>query len=218
VPTSLENVACQGGTRRYVNEIRAPVKAATSNGAPMPDNTSQKNLDAKAQPAAPAALEGPAEEASGLRAQLFDRAAKIKEQAQSSLSSLASKTDELREQASAKVEEMKDAGSAKLMETLDDLNNALPVLREAGFALKAITLGMGIPPSLSAEFNPSEEVSPANVERLLTQHADKKFTVVLIKALHNAWQVQKRITIGGLTATEIVVDVGLIPSVSVKFT
>ena len=98
-----------------------------------------------------------------------------------------------------------------------DFNNALPILSEAGYALKGITLGMGIPPSLAAEFSPSQEVSPENVERLLPQHADKKLTVVLIKALHNAWLIQTKIAIGGLTPTGISVDVGLIPSVSVSF-
>jgi hypothetical protein len=187
----------------------------------MSDNTSQQKLDSEALPAKPFAQQGSADEAapeSGLRAQLFDRATKMKEQAQSSLSSLADKTDELVEQAAAKVEELKDAGSAKLLETLDDFNNSLPILREAGFSLMAIELGMGIPPSLVAEFHPSQEASTANVERLLAQHADKKLTVVLIKALHNAWQVQSKIAIGGLTPTEILVEVGLIPSVKVKFT
>jgi len=183
----------------------------------MIDDSLQPNLDVEAQPPAP--VEVPPEESpSGLRAQLFDRATRVKEQAQSSFASLASKTDELREQAAAKVEEVRDAGLAKVMETLDDFNSALPVLREAGYSLKGITLSMGIPPSLIAEFSPSQEVSSATVERLLTEHADKKLTVVLIKALHNAWLMQTKITIGGLTPTGISVDVGLIPSVSVSFT
>jgi hypothetical protein len=187
----------------------------------MSDNTSQQKLNSEALPAQPFAQQGSADEAppeSGLRAQLFAGAAKMKEQAQSSLSTLANKTDELVEQAAAKVEELKDAGSAKLLETLDDFNNSLPILREAGFSLVAIELGMGIPPTMTAEFHPSQEASSANVERLLTQHADKKLTVVLIKALHNAWQVQSKLAIGGLTPTEILVEVGLIPSVIVKFT
>ena len=187
----------------------------------MSDNTSQQKLNSAALPAQPFAQQGSADEAppeSGLRAQLFAGAAKMKEQAQSSLSTLADKTDELVEQAAAKVEELKDAGSAKLLETLDDFNKSLPILREAGFSLMAIELGMGIPPTLVAEFHPSQEASSTNVERLLAQHADKKLTVVLIKALHNAWQVQSKIAIGGLTPTEILVEVGLIPSVTVRFT
>ena len=183
----------------------------------MTDKTSQQNLDAKAQPAA-AEVSASEQPASGLRAQLIDRATKAKEQAQSSLSSLVSKSDELREQAAAMVEDVKDASLAKLQETLDDFNSALPVLREAGYSLEGITLGMGIPPTLNADFSAAQDASSVSVERLLTQHADKKLTVVLIKALHNAWLMQTKITIGGLTPTGISVDVGLIPSVSVSFT
>jgi hypothetical protein len=167
----------------------------------MTDNTSQQNLDVEAQSAP---VEIPASEAppeGGLRAQLFDRASKMKEQAQSSLSNLVSKTDGLREQAAAKVEEMKDASVGKLMETLDDFNNALPIVREAGFALEAITLGMGIPPKLEADFTASADASSIDVDRLLAQHAEKKLTVVLIKALHNAWLLQTKIAIGGLKPT-----------------
>ena len=184
----------------------------------MIENTSQQNLDSEGQPAV---VEVPASEAppgAGLAAQLLDRATKAKEQAQSSLSSLVSKTDELREQAVAKVEEIKDAGLAKLLETLGDFNNALPILREAGYSLEGFTLGMGIPPNLNAEFSASPEASSVDVERLLTPHADKKLTVVLIRALHNAWLVQTKIAIGGLKPTKLSVDVGLIPSVSVSFT
>jgi hypothetical protein len=177
---------------------------------------SQQNHEAEAQPAVvPAATEAPT--ATGLRAQLFDRANKAKEQARSSLSGLASKTDGLRQQAATKVDEVKDAGMAKLQEKLDDFNSALPVLCEAGYALQGITLGMGIPPKLNADFSASEEASSANVERLLEEHANKPLTVGLLKALHNAWLMQTKIAIGGLKPTSLSVEVGLTPSVSLSF-
>jgi hypothetical protein len=185
----------------------------------MTDNTAQPNVDPEAQPAA-LESEDPASKAppgAGLGA-LLDHATKAKELAQSSLSSLVSKTDELREQAVAKVEEVKEASLAKLLETLDDFNSSLPIVREAGYTLEGITLGMGIPPTLHAEFTASQEASTVDVKRLLTQHPDKKLTGVLIKALHNAWLVQTKITIAGLKPTKLSVEVGLIPSVSVSFT
>jgi hypothetical protein len=184
----------------------------------MTDNTSQQTLDHEAQPSALEVPESEPPTGVGLRAQLLEHATKAKEQAQSSLSSLVSKTDALREQAVAKVEEIKDAGLAKLLETLDDFNNALPILREAGYSLEGFTLGMGIPPNLNADFSASQEASSVDVERLLTQHADKTLTVVLIKALHSAWLLQTKIAIGGLKPTKLSVEVGLIPSVSVSFT
>jgi hypothetical protein len=183
----------------------------------MTDNTSQQNQDAEAQLAV---VDDPASEAPagvGLGA-LLDHATKAKELAQASLSSLVSKTGELREQAAVKVEEMKDAGMAKLLETLDDFNSALPIVREAGYTLEGITLLMGIPPTLNADFSASEEASTVDVDLLLAQHADMKLTGVLIKMLHNAWLMQTKIRIAGLKATKFSVEVGLIPSVSVSFT
>ena len=184
----------------------------------MTDHTSQQNLDVEAQPAAMLVPASESPPAAGLAAQLLDRATRAKEQAQSSLSNLVSKTGELREQAAAQIEDLKDASLAMLLQTLDDFNNALPIVREAGYSLEGITLSMGIPPGLNADFSACPEASSVDVERLLAQHADMKLTVVLIKALHHAWLLQTKVTIGGLKATKLSVEVGLIPSVSVSFT
>ena len=68
---------------------------------------------------------------------LRDRAKTVKEHAQSSVTGLAGRASEaaastagdLKDHVAAKANELRDAGLAKLLETLDDFNAALPVIR-----------------------------------------------------------------------------------------
>ncbi len=116
-----------------------------------------------------------------------------------------------------KVGELKDASLGKVVETLDDFNAALPVVREAGYTLSSVDIGIGLPPKVSASFLASDDVSPENVERLLVEHADKKFTTLLVRALYQAWQLQRKIKVVGLQPKGLSVEIGLIPVVTVKF-
>jgi len=163
---------------------------------------------------------------SGLGRQLLERAKTAKDQAQSSVTGLATKASEtagaaageLRDQVAVKAAELKAAGLEKLTELLNDFNAALPVLREAGYTLNGVEVGVGLPPEVKAEFVVSAEVEPANIERVLAEHADKKFTVLLMKAMHQAWQIQARIKLaGGLKPLGLSVDLGIVPRVTIKF-
>ena len=137
--------------------------------------------------------------------------------APSGVGSLLQRAKAARDQVAAKAGELKDAGFAKMVETLDDFNAALPVLREAGYTLASVDIGIGIPPKMSASFSASDDVSAENVERLIAAHAEKKFTVLLMKSLYRAWQVQMKIKIAGLKPKGITVEIDLVPSVTVKF-
>jgi len=161
----------------------------------------------------------------GLGSQLLDRAKAAGERAQSSVSGLASKASELaankandlKVQVAAKAVELKDASLGKLSETLDDFNAALPVLREAGYTLSGVDIEVGIPPKVVARFVTSAEISAETVERLLVEHADRKLTLVLVKALYQAWQLHTKVKIVGLQPKGLSVEIGLIPNVSVHF-
>jgi hypothetical protein len=155
--------------------------------------------------------------ASGLRAQLLDRAKRAKEHAQSSAAGLASKAGELTDQAAEAAAKVKDASAAKLAETIDDFNASLPVLREAGYTLSSVDIGIGLPPKVTAAFVVSDDVSEENMERVMAEHADKKFTLLLMKSLHQAWQLQTKVAIVGLKPKGIAVEIGVIPNVSVRF-
>lgn len=130
---------------------------------------------------------------------------------------LTSKAGDLGEQAASMVTDLKDASFAKWMETVTDFNESLPIIREAGYALTAVNIGIGVPPSMSAEFAVAEDIEAAKVEALIEKYAERTFTKLLMKALFEAWRLQRKIKIVGLKPKNLQVDVGLIPVVTVKF-
>ena len=176
-----------------------------------------ENTIPAAQAATAADLDDTKPVASGLRAQLLDRAKKAKEQAQSSAAGLASKAGELTDQAADAASKVKEVSLAKLGETIGDFNAALPVLREAGYTLSSVDIGIGLPPKVTAAFLVSADVSAEKVERVMAEHADKKFTLLLMKSIHQAWQLQTRVGIVGLKPKGISVELGVIPNVSIHF-
>lgn len=149
------------------------------------------------------------------RPSFFDRAMAVKESAQSTVTNLAG---DVKGQVVAKAGELKDAGLSQLLSTVEDFNASLPVLREAGYTLSEVEITIGLPPKVTASFVVSEEVSGEAIEQLLTTHADKKLTVLLVRSLHQAWQLHTRVKIGNLRPNALSIDIGLIPEVSVKFT
>lgn len=164
----------------------------------------------KAKEQAQAKASGLASKANELTNQATTRAGELKDQA-------AAKAGEVKDQVSARAGEIKDAGFAKLLETLDDFNASLPVLREAGYSLASVDIQIGLPPKIVAGFSVSAAVTDERVEALLQEHAEKKFTVLLMKSLYQAWRVQTKIKIVGLQPKGLQVEIGLTPTVTVMF-
>ncbi|HTQ04174.1 MAG TPA: hypothetical protein VMI54_09965 [Polyangiaceae bacterium] len=182
-------------------------------------------VDEDLEPVAPSATEPTGE---SLGARLLARAKKAGDHAHASAADLTSKVGDLREHAAvaasefgdltaAKMGELKEAGMSALVDALDDFNAALPAAREAGYALQGINLALGLPPRVTATFAATDKVTPENVEHVLATHADRKFTLVLIKSLYQAWQVQRKIHVVGLKPSSLSVLIGFPPSVSINF-
>jgi hypothetical protein len=113
--------------------------------------------------------------------------------------------------------DVKEIGLTKLGELLDDLNIALPVLREAGFAAKGVDLQMGVPPRCVARFACGVDVPDEDVETLMQKNRERKLTILLLRALLQTQKLTKRYQIAGMKASELDVEVGLLPVVTVKF-
>jgi hypothetical protein len=111
----------------------------------------------------------------------------------------------------------REASAAKLRESLADFNASIPVLREMGYSLADVTITLGMPPSLLATFQVDREVTDDVVKATLEAHSERKLTTVLIRALSQARKLQTSIQVAGMKPRGICVDIGLTPSVSIKF-
>ena len=113
--------------------------------------------------------------------------------------------------------EIKALSSAKLNEALADFNAALPILREAGYVLDGVNIKIGLTPQIIANFAGGAVVSEERVDAILTDHAERPLTTLLVKAVRHATTLQSRLSIKGMRADGLSVEVGLIPHVTIKF-
>jgi len=159
---------------------------------------------------------------------LLDEARKVRESAAAAASDLArqagekadalkAKATDVKEQLAEQASEMSDLGMTKLNETLAEFNASLPVLREAGYVLDGVTIKLGMPPKIVANFSGGSGVSGERIEGLLVEHADRTLTTLLVKSVYHATKLQSLVNVKGLRPTGVSVEIGLVPSVAVKF-
>lgn len=162
-----------------------------------------------------------AQKAVELREQASTTAGALKESvaisAEGVKESVSVRAGEMKEIALQVAADAKEASVAKAKEILDQFNASLPVVREAGYTVTQVDVALGIPPKISASVTAAADMTAEHVEAVLAEHADKKFTVVLVKALFQAWKLQNSIHIVGMKPRNMGVELGLIPAVTIKF-
>jgi hypothetical protein len=124
----------------------------------------------------------------------------------------------LKDQLADATTEMKEMSLAKLDEALADFNAALPVLREAGYVLEGVTIKLGLVPQVAANFSAVGKAVPEErVDALLTEHAGRKLTALMVRSVYHATKLQSNLKISGMRPSGLSVDIGLSPQVTVKF-
>ena len=113
--------------------------------------------------------------------------------------------------------DLKEMSIAKLEEALADFNAALPLLRDAGYVLDGVSVKLGLNPQIVANFAGGAVLSEERVEAILEEHSGRKLTSLLVKAVRHATTLQSKLTISGMRADGLSVEVGLVPQVTVKF-
>jgi len=114
--------------------------------------------------------------------------------------------------------DIKEMSAAKLDEALADFNAALPLLRDAGYVLDGVNVKLGLTPQIVANFAGGAVLSEERVDAMLAEHSSRKLTTLLVKAVRHATTLQSKLTISGMRADGLSVEVGLVPQVTVKFT
>ena len=84
-------------------------------------------------------------------------------QASDKAESLKAKAADVKEQIAEQASEMTDLGLSKLNETMTEFNASLPVLREAGYTIDGVTIKLGMPPKIVANFSGGASVPEEKV-------------------------------------------------------
>jgi hypothetical protein len=152
---------------------------------------------------------------------VLEKARRAREQAAALASGLkgavADKVGDAKDLLTAGAADLRDAGLAKVRETLEDFNATLPALREAGYSLTEVAVTIGLSPTIVASFHATDAVSDERAAKVIEENSERKLTVFLVKTLLQAWKLQTSVHIAGMTPRAIAVEIGLTPSVVVKF-
>jgi len=178
----------------------------------------------RARDQAAAAAAKAAEVAGQAGAKATDAAAKAAEMAGQASSrasdlkdSVASTALDVKQTLAMAASDLREASVAMIRETLADFNAAIPALRETGYTLTDVAITLGMPPNLQATFQVSHEMTDDAVSHALEENAERKLTTVLIRALSQARKLQTSIEVAGMKPRGITVEIGLAPSVTIKF-
>jgi hypothetical protein len=132
----------------------------------------------------------------------------------------ADKLQQKSEELLAKVDipSLQEAGQKAATDTVEEFNQSMPLIPEAGYRLSELEIELGLPPKAKAHFELIETISVEKQGVVLEKaKALGRMSELLFSALFKAHQLQNTIKVGNFKMKEIEVELGLIPSVSVKF-
>jgi hypothetical protein len=110
-----------------------------------------------------------------------------------------------------------EASAAQVDKMVTDLNATLPILKLAGFTLQDVGITLGISPSISASFGVSAVLDDEATEAVAKEHEENLLAVALIRSLARAAKAQRAIVIAGMKPKGLSIQIGLSPSVGIKF-
>ena len=115
-----------------------------------------------------------------------------------------------------KLSNLKETGVEKVKSTLKDFENALPIIKKAGYNLNELNVGVGLPPSIIASFS-IKKVSEKEYSAALDEIDSNKVGKAVLNALNSASKMKEKLEIKSMTMNEIHVEIGLIPKVNLIY-
>ena len=122
---------------------------------------------------------------------------------------------EIRADMESTVDDLKADSEEKMMESLEKIQDAERVFKEAGYRLQAVRLEMGFNPKVVSVLRRESAINKRKQERLLKQHADNKLLSSMLKSLFKAEALEDKVHLRRLTFHEVNIEVGVVPAVHV---
>ena len=108
-------------------------------------------------------------------------------------------------------------GADKLEETAERLNGVLPYIERAGFRVTEIEVNMGVTPAVIPHVQVDDVLPKAERPALMAELKGRTFATGILSSLFRAADFGKRIDLKGFDFFEIEIELGVIPSVTVKY-
>ena len=112
---------------------------------------------------------------------------------------------------------IKSTGKEKLNSSIENLNDAIPEIEEAGFILVRLDVDISLLPRLFARFKQVRLVDKEEREAILAKTKKNKFLNLILLGLFKAADIKNEIKIDQMDLKEIELEIGLTPSAKLIF-
>ena len=128
------------------------------------------------------------------------------------------KAKEVQSTVKDKISDISEAATDKLKEVVAEINDVLPFIRELGYTVQGIGVGVGLIPDISIDVSGLTKVMDQETfGRTVEEQKEKKLLVGVLRALQAASLLQQKIKLGQMKADNATVTLGLPPKITLKF-
>jgi hypothetical protein len=128
------------------------------------------------------------------------------------------KTKEISSCVTEKISDAAQAGQDKLEESMGDIDGIASAIRELGYSLNGISIGVGLIPDIQFELSGlTKTMDDGTFERIMEAQKEKKIVCASLKALQTASTLQNKIHIMGMRSDVAVITLGFPPKITLKF-
>ncbi len=125
--------------------------------------------------------------------------------------------DSLKAKAGEMAGDLMNAGVQKLKETVDEVHSFAPHLKEVGYRLDSLQVELSLSPRVILHLDREFEANDDQFGAVLAKHSQRKMMCLVVKALLQANQLQKRLGFEASRFQGLEVEVGIPPQVRMKY-
>ncbi|MEA3352301.1 MAG: hypothetical protein U9Q33_00595 [Campylobacterota bacterium] len=113
---------------------------------------------------------------------------------------------------------IQDAVADKIAQYMKDIKIITPIMNKMGYEINEVEIEVALIPKIIPHFNRHTIVKVEIQEKVLAYCKEKNLPTLILSALVEASKIQNKMNLGKLKFTELEMELGIIPSVKMKFT
>jgi hypothetical protein len=113
--------------------------------------------------------------------------------------------------------DLAQVGADTLRALTDEVNELLPAIRKAGYLVQGVDLDVAIPPKVSVHCKLQTDLSEEERVALLASLEGRKLVETAVAALFRVADAQRRLSLGTLRPSDIILEMGVTPGVKVRY-
>lgn len=128
------------------------------------------------------------------------------------------KAKEVQSSVAEKIADASEAAQDKVREKLNELNSLLPCIRELGYSVDAVQIGIGLLPEVGIDVSGlSKTMDEGTYQRVLEEQKENRVISLILKTLNTASSWQQKIQLMEMVSDQATITLGIPPKLTLKF-